>query len=545
MGRKEKILLLTFITLAGSSFLYSGGQLYAKYTDEKPAVGGTYREGIIGQPHLINPLLATTDADNSIVPLVFSGLYRFDGSGQVIPDIADDMPQVSDDGKTYTVHMKTNAKWHNGSSVTPDDVIFTIQTLQNPAYNSPRRIEWQSTTVEKTDDHTVVFHLRASSAPFINNLTLPLISKQIWEKVDPNNFLLSQGNLEAVGSGPYLIKEVRKQPTGSVQSITLQSFGSYQNGQPNIDTIKLNFYDTVEDVLNAIHGKQIDGFGFSPFDQSIRLDESNNDLKITQLPLPQYQAVFFNTAVKPFNDVNVRRALTYATDVQTIIDNVYNGQGKPINSPILSQQVSGIPEAHSLYDQSKARQMLDDAGWKLDGDVRKKNGNELSFTLSTNDFNLNAKTAELLANQWQQVGVKVKLNIQPTRELTENLIRPRSFDVLLFAQKLGADPDPFLFWHSSQVKNPGLNLSGYANTQADKLMSEARTLTDKNARDEKYREFSDIITADAPAIFLVQNVYTYAIDGAIKGVTLQNLQDQNLRFYDTPNWYIDTKRVLK
>ncbi len=545
MGRKEKILLLTFITLAASSFLYSGGQLYAKFTDVQPAEGGTYREGIIGQPRLINPLLASSDADNSIVPLVFSGLYRYDGQGRVIPDIAESMPEISDEGRTYTVHMKTNAKWHNGSSVTPDDVVFTIQTLQNAAYNSPRRIEWQSTTIEKTDDRTVVFHLRASSAPFINNLTLPLISKQIWEKVDPSGFLLSQGNIEAVGSGPYIIKEVRKQPSGQVQAITLQSFDSYHNGQAHIDTIKLNFYDSVEEVLNAIHGKQIDGYGFSPFDENIRLDESNNQLRITELPLPQYQAVFFNTSTKPFNDVNVRRALNLATDVQTIIDTVYNGQGLPINSPILTQQVSGLPQPTINYNPDKARQMLDEAGWKLEGDVRKKNGNELSFTLSTNDFNLNAKTAELLAAQWQQVGAKVKLNIQPTRELTENVIRPRSFDALLFAQKLGADPDPFIFWHSSQVKNPGLNLSGYANTLADKLMSEARSLTDENARDDKYRQFSEVITADAPAIFLVQNVYSYAMDEMIKGLSLENLQDQNLRFYDAPNWYIDTKRVLK
>jgi peptide/nickel transport system substrate-binding protein len=547
MGRKEKMIFLTLSVLASSSLLYSIGQIYAEYTVPTAAEGGTYREGIVGQPRLINPLLASSDTDRTILALVFSGLYRYDGSGNIIPDLAENMPAVSEDGKEYTVKMKDNGKWHNGLAVTADDVVFTIQTLQNASYNSPRRGEWLSTTVEKVDDRTVLFKLRDASAPFLHNLTLPLISKQIWERVEPADFLLSQGNIEAVGNGPYLIKEVRKLPTGSVQNITLESFANYHNGQAHIDTIRLNFYENSEAVLNAIHGKQIDGFGFSPFEQNIRLDKSNNELISKQLPLPQYQAVFFNTSKRPFNEVEVRRALLLGTDIRTIIDQIYNGQGRPINSPILREQVSGIPEAKILYNQDQARQMLDAAGWKTEGDnpIRKKNGNELAFTLSTNDFSLNAKTAELLAAQWQQIGVKVTLNISPTRELTENLIRPRSFDALLFAQKLGADPDPFIFWHSSQVRNPGLNLSGYANTTADSLMSEARTLTEKTARDQKYREFHDVISADSPAIFLVQNMYTYAIDEMVNGISLNNLLDQTLRFYDMPNWYIDTRRVLK
>ena len=199
--------------------------------------------------------------------------------------------------------------------------------------------------------------------------------------------------------------------------------------------------------------------------------------------------------------------------------------------------------------------MLDASGWKLPNDtntndpskivVRKKNGQELAFSLSTNNFSLNSKAAELLAAQWAKLGVKVTLNIQPTKDLTDNIIRPRNFDALLFAQKLGADPDPFPFWHSSQIRNPGLNLSMYANTQADKIISEARAATDKTVRDAKYRDFQNIIQADAPAIFLVQNVFTYAMKSDVKGLSINNLSTSTARFYDLPNWYIDTKRVLK
>ncbi len=541
------MVLSTLLVLAMSSFLYTVGQAYARVTVPVATTGGTYREGIIGQPRFINPLLSNTDTDDSIIKLVFAGLYKYDGNGQIVPDLAEGMPQLSEDGREYTVKLRSNAQWHNGLPVTADDIVFTIKTLQDEAYNSPQRSGWQSTTAEKIDNNTVVFKLSDASGPFIHNLTLPIISKSVWEKVSPADFVLSQSNIEAIGNGPYVIKEVRKLPEGDVQSMTLESFATYHQGQPFIDTIKLNFYENIEEVLNAIHGKQIDGFGFSPFELNVRLDESNNEFTITQVPLPQYQAVFFNTSRKLFSDVAVRRAFLKGTDINTIISTVYNGQGNPINSPILPEQVSGIPEPVIHYDVEGAKAELDKAGWKADPSTgaRSKNGTALAFTLATNNFSLNAKTAELLSAQWQQLGAKVTLNILPTRELTENLIRPRAFDALLFAQKLGADPDPFVFWHSSQVKNPGLNLSGYANTTADKLMSEARAATEKTVRDEKYRQFHNIISLDVPAIFLVKNVYSYALDQSIQGLSMKVLPDSTMRFYDIANWYIDTKRVLK
>ena len=546
MGRREKMVLAVLLVLTVTSGIFSFGRLYANYTEAVPAEGGSYREGIIGQPRFINPLLATTDTDRSIVKLVFAGLYKLDAIGNVVPDMAEAMPAVSENGQEYTVKIKSNSKWHDGTPVTADDIVFTIQTLQNGDFNSPRRGEWQSTIVEKVDDSTILFKLNAPSAPFLNNLTLPIISKKNWESVSPADFVLSLGNIEAVGSGPYIVKEVRKSTQGTVQSIHLESFSDYHNRPAYIESVKLSFYEDIEGVLTAIHGKQIDGFGFSPFDQSVRLDEDNNEFKVTQLDLPQYQAVFFNTSNKLFSDVRVRKALQTGTDIQTIINTVYNGQGRALNGPILRQHVEGLPDAVISNDLENAKALLDSAGWKLDegSNVRKKNGAELAFTLSTNNFALNTKTAELLAGQWQKLGVKVTLNIQPTKELTENAIRPRNYDALLFAQKLGADPDPFLFWHSSQVRNPGLNLSLYSNTTADKLISEARAATDKTIRDEKYRLFQDVIQADAPAIFLVQNVFSYAQKSDIKGISLNSLSDTTARFYDLPNWYIDTKRVL-
>jgi len=206
-----------------------------------------------------------------------------------------------------------------------------------------------------------------------------------------------------------------------------------------------------------------------------------------------------------------------------------------------------LPAPVNNVNLAQARALLATAGWKIDPktNFRTKATQPLEFTLATNDFTLNDKTAEILVRQWGQLNIKINLNILPTKELTDTVIRPRKFDVLLFAQKLGADPDPFIFWHSSQIKNPGLNLTGFNNPAADKLISEARTTTKKDVRDDKYRQFQNLIAGEAPAIFLNQSEFIYALDHSLKGVGLKSLFDTSFRFYDLPSWYTDEKRVWK
>ncbi len=546
MGRREKMIFFGLLGISLVSFLFSSARLVQKYTAVVPAQGGIYREGIIGQPRFINPLYASSNTDKSLVNLIYSGLYKFDSNGNVVPDLASGFPEVSEDGKTYTIKLNSGLLWHNGLPVTSSDVMFTIKTLQNAEYNSPRRSEWMSTSVETPDENTVVFKLKNASGPFLNNLTLPIISEVVWGKIAPSEFVNSLGNIEAIGSGPYLVKEVKKTNQGTIQSLTLESSSSFLSKASYINSVRINFYENSEELLKAMLGNQIDGFGFSQFEQRVSIKQSANNLTIHQIPLPQYQAVFLNTANKALGDVRVRRALNMTSDKSKILNEIFEGQGLLIDSPILTQHVSNLPNVESKTDLEGAKALLEEAGWKLDpnSNIRKKNNTELKFTLATNDSAINVHSAELLIKQWQELGVSVTLNTLPTKELNESVIKPRSYDMLLFAQKLGADPDPFVFWHSSQTKAPGLNLSNYTNVTVDGLMSEARASTDKAERDAKYLQLHDIIRQDLPAIFLVQSVYTYAISNDIEGFGIKSLPDETTRFYDLRNWYLDTKRVF-
>jgi len=135
----KKIALGVLLALAALSLFISASNFYYNRTKPVPSDGGSYSEGLLGQPTYINPLLANTEPDLSLVNLVFSGLYKYNADGQLAPDLADGMPTVSDDQKTYTVNLKRNVTWQDGKTFTADDVIFTIQTLQDPNYKSPLR----------------------------------------------------------------------------------------------------------------------------------------------------------------------------------------------------------------------------------------------------------------------------------------------------------------------------------------------------------------------------------------------------------------------
>lgn len=545
MGKNEKIALSVLIALAVISLFISLKNIYINHTVPMPDFGGSYSEGVLGQPTYINPLLANQDPDISLTNLVFSGLYKYNIDGQIAPDLADGLPIISDDQKQYTVNLNHNAKWHNGKPLTADDIIFTISLLKDPAFKSPLWPLWQSTTVEKLSDYSVRFTTKDISGPFINNLTLPILPKSVWGNVDGQNFLLSKSNLEAVGSGPYAIKQIKKLPSGKVEEISLQSSSDYYDGTPKISQLIFKFYDNNDDILNAFHSRAIDGFGFVPLGSSLYLDKNQPKAQILTVPLPQYQMVFFNLNNKILSDQNIRTALSLATDKQQIISEVFSGNAFMPVSPWLGQ---GQIAATTTADVAKAQALLDSSGWKVDAKTglrANKQGLGLQFTISTNDSLVNSKAAELLANQWRALSIKVNLNILPSKQLTDTLIKPRTFDVLLFPQNFGAIPDPFPFWHSSQIKDPGFNLTGFMDPAADKLIIDARSTTDKTIRLQKYQQFNSLLASKVPVIFLDQTEFVYAVDNSVKNLQLRVLYDPSQRFNGINDWYIAEKRIWK
>ena len=545
LGKREKLAFVVLLAIALLNLFFSLRNFYFNHTILAPTFGGIYEEGLVGQPVYINPLLAYTDTDIALNKLVYSGLYKLNENGQITPDLADGMPLVSEDQKQYTINLKRNVKWHNDKSFTANDVVFTIQTLQDPAFKSPLRNLWLSTKVEKLSDYQVRFTTRDISGPFLQNLTLGILPQSVWGKVDSSLFLTYQSNLQAIGSGPYAIREIRKEKSGKVQQIALDSFSNFYEGKPKIDRIVIKFYDTNEDMLNALHSKDIFALGYMGSASSLYVAESK-DIRVITSPLPQYQVLFFNVTNKTLPDQTVRQALGWAINRNEIVENILKNNGLLPYSPFSFGENKQVADNLS-YDLSKATAGLDAAGWKLDEktNTRTKNGKPLQLNVATNDSAMNSKTAESITESWRGLGLKINLTVLPTKQLTDSVIRSRNFDVLIFPLKLGADPDPFVFFHSSQVRDPGVNLTGFADQTADKLMTEARSTTNQQVRQQKYEQLNQYISEKLPIIFLSQAEYFYAVDKNVKNISYRVLSDPSDRFYNVTDWYMQQHRVWK
>lgn len=169
----------------------------------------------------------------------------------------------------------------------------------------------------------------------------------------------------------------------------------------------------------------------------------------------------------------------------------------------------------------------------------------LTITLTTLDQPPLIDVAKNVSLQWKELGIEATILTYPQVELERDVIKPRNYQVLLFGEILGKVPDPFPFWHSSQKKDPGLNLSGYESKRVDQLLGSARKELDDKTRAGMYEELQDLLLQDVPAIFLYDIPYEYEVAQEIKGITEHIIGDPSQRFSGMKSWYIKTKRVLK
>lgn len=551
----EKKLLMALILIILISWIFSN-TYGRKYTVSAPRSGGDYTEGLVGQPQHINPLLAPASRlDMDLVRIVYSGLLKFDKNLNLIPDLAESMPTLSADGKEYTITLRENLVWPGREKrrITADDVVFTFRAIQNPDYQSPLRFSWSKVSVEKIDERTVKIATSQPSNAFVANLTVGIMPKHIWENIPSASFALSKYNLEPVGSGPFQVSKIKRSRSGAVSSISLSPNKKYHLGTPYLETINFKFYENPEQLIDSYHGRDIDGLGFEPGERSLFIEPKKN-LQQIKLELPQYQAVFINEVKNPapLADNRVRLALAKSVDKQKIISEVYGGQSSEAYGPILPghlgyhEQIPGAPM--NIYNLDEAKALLNQAGWLIDnaaGWRRDKQGRTITLSLVTNDFTPNLRVAETLKQMWESIGIKISLSILGKGELEENYIRTRNYELLLFSENVGPDPDPYPFWHSSQRRDPGLNLTTFANAQADKLLSEARGNIGPAERAVRYKQFQEIFVGAVPAIFLSRSSYVYNIASDIKGLGLNTVVTPADRFTNIHEWYIETKRVKK
>ena len=545
--RWQILLILLGVVLVGILLTY----LAINYTTVlRPGHGGTYVEGIAGSPHYLNPLLSGyNDADRDICALVFSGLTRLNGRGEAEPDLARGW-DVTLDGLSYTFYLRSNAYWHDGTPLTADDVVFTIGLLQDPDFPGPPDLGsalWRTVAVEKVDRRTVRFTLSEPFAPFLDYTTVGILPAHLLGGVRAADLPAAEFNLSPVGSGPFQLEEIEVE-AGTITAMVLEQFPRYYGARPYLDRIQFRFYPNYQAVLNAYEAGEVEGIARVTADDLPRA-RAFPSLNLFSAQIAEYGLVFLNLGRSDlpfFQEQEVRQALLYALNRQQIIDDALEGQALVAHSPLIpgTWAYNGdIP--HYEYDLDTANELLNEAGWILpagsDG-VRRKEGQRLAFTLLTSNKPERIGVAQMLAEQWAAIGVTATVETASLLEVGDRL-ENRDFEAALVHLRLPGDPDPYPFWHETQVEN-GQNYAGFVHRRISEVIEQARITVNREKRQELYDEFQDIFAQEVPALLLYVPVYTYGVDERIHNVQIGPLMHPSDRFRTISEWWIVPRRVF-
>lgn len=538
LTKSERVAFFLAAGTAAVSGVILAFLIFIAVTKPVPAPGGEYSEGTLGQPALVNPVLAASEIDKGLVRLVFSNLK----------DVAEKI-EPSGDQRTWKVRIKENIFWHDGERLTSDDVIFTVQKIQDQASASPLAATWQGIAAQRLSELELQLSLVNPYAFFGEILrTLYILPKHVFEEIPTSNWRLSDFNLRPVGSGPYKFLSFEKKPSGSIIVYRLTAADNYFGEKPLIRNFNFKFFSSLEELAAAFNAGQADAFaGLEPQGIALVL----RPYEILEFRLPSYYAVFLNQSKNiALKDRAVREALRAAVNRDELIELALGGRGAPSTGPIPTDflATSNPPAATTSIDFASTT--LGESGWKLNEDgVREKAVQRtkipLEFTLAAPKINFLIETAEYLKGIWEKIGAKVNLDIRDPESIVSETIKNRDYEALLFGNVLSRSLDPFSFWHSSERFYPGLNIALFNSKKADGLIESIRQNLDEGSRKEQFYELQKVISDEIPAIFLYSPFYLYLSGKNIRGIEPGSISEPSERFIGAPKWYLKTARVLR
>ncbi|OYX42979.1 hypothetical protein B7Y94_02495 [Candidatus Saccharibacteria bacterium 32-49-12] len=479
------------------------------------AENGTYVEGVMGPVNTLNPIFASTSAEESASSLIFSRLLRHDTSGKLNYDLAESM-RLSEDSRTYTIDLRDDAKWHDGVSVRARDVAFTVNLLKDASTRSTVS-GWGDIVVKAEDENTVSFRLPSVYAAFPHALNyLPILPEHLLRDVEPAELREHRFSQQPVGSGPFRFRFKQDLDIDSGRKIIyLARNDSYYKGRAKLDRFQLHVYDTADAIVRGLNTSEVNAATDLALSDLERIN--TNRYQVSSEPINNGVYAIFNTTKGVLEDEKIRRALQVGTDTSSVRSSVGDDL-VALDLPFLRDQVDAELPTAPEYNVKRAAELLDEAGWKVDGGVRKKDGEPLKLNFVTSKNSDLEKALRSLTDQWQKLGIVVTTSIvdpsDPSQNVVQNILQPRNYDVLLYRLAIGGDPDVYAYWHSSQATR-GLNFATYSNQAADDALASARTVTDKKLRDAKYATFAKQWMSDAPAIGLFQTTTQYVYSPAV------------------------------
>lgn len=551
--------IITWLVIVFGIIFLSGIQLSViqnNFMQETSIDGGTYVEGTVGTIKTLNPLYASNESELALSRIMFSSLFKMDNTGHLNTDLVKKY-FISEDGKTYTLELKKNVKWHDGEVLKANDVVFTFNLMQNQEARTVLGSNWKNINkikVQSLGDEIVKFELPLKFTNFINSLTFPIVPEHILADVKKSQLRENNFSSQPIGTGAFKFNKKQQigegisSKTGDDQgySVTMVSNNDYYEGKPKLDSFRIQAYPTKEELLKAINNNDVNAAGgLNP--QNIK-ELTNKSLDVVEKPLSYGVYSIFNTvASQDLKEIKFRRALQFATNTDELRKSL--GMKTALYSPFIAGQIPEDSIEKPEYNVEKAKKLLEELEYKeKDGSLYKGDRKVSIEMVATTDDQMDL-VADILAKEWKSLGIDVKVNkyslSDPSQNFVGSVLQTRAYDVIVYKYAI-TDPDVFAYWHSSQGTGVGMNLAGYTSAVANDFLVSSRTAKTSDVKLRRYIGFAKQWQQDVPAIGLYQDQLEYVKtknSSAFSGDT--KLNEITDRFNDVYKWRIEKGLVRK
>jgi peptide/nickel transport system substrate-binding protein len=550
----RRIRLQIVITVI-SSMLVLGLMAYVAVTRaavSRPIEGGAYIEGIPSIPTTLNPLVSDTTTDLAaadVHAVIFDGLVRVGLDGGFEPGLAEKW-EIDPNGLVYTFTLRPDVTWHDGTAFGVEDVLFTLRSVQGPAFTGSPSVAtvWRTILVERAGDMSIRCKLQAPFAPFLKYATIPMVPAHLLADVPPEQWANSAFSQKPIGTGPYQITEI------SADAIALAANPAYYLGRPLINTLTMRFYQDESLAFAALTRGEVSGLAFVGTGP-LGAYQTPRGVVRRAASIDAYTVLSFNLRNAPFDDVIFRRQIAQAIDREDLISRLLADRATRIDTPILPGWWAYHPAAvWYIPSKERAAQGLDTLGYIAGDDgMRSRNGRPLAFELLVDGATDRKAAADDIAAQLGQVGIAVTVTVLDADTLRQRL-ETGEFDMALHGwQRLGADPDVYELWHSSQV-NIGRNYAGLQDQVIDDALSLARIQSDLESRTQLYADFQQRWIDLAPSIIMYQPLEVFATVSDLGGTALTTRTDmpgmmnllagRDARFRNLTHWFVTRSQEI-
>ena len=531
-----------------------------------------YIEGALGAPVSVTPLTARTQVDRDLVALLFSGLLRNGPNGTIVPDLAERW-SVDKTGTTWTVDLREDARWHDGEPVTSDDVLFTIETLQDPSYTGPSSTSWSEVTVTASGPRRVVFSLQTPLGGFLQALTQPLAPAHLLADVPVEELADDPFGRQPLGSGPFALVELTDQtaslvPAGDFvvpeedpaadpsspvapDSLTTPApSGRPSRPQPYLPGIEFRFYTDPGKLAADFRAGTLDGASGISRQEAAQLG-AGAGTRLLRYPGATLTAVLLN--LRPshpeFASPAVRTAFLQAIDRVRLIDEAYAMSAASATGPIppSSPMFDAAADPVVSYHRVGASKALTKAGWahKDDGWYLPKATKPLTLEVVSPTEGTNPGlfvAAEAVVRDWTALGFKVTHTPLPPGQFVTDRLATGTFQVAVVDVTVGLDPDLYPLLASSQTLTGGSNVMGVQDPALDALLAKARAPGPDAARKTAYSDLQKQLAKGRYLLPLAFADEVVVVHDTLEGPLLRQASDPSDRFWDVLTWRLAVDR---